>query len=145
MTFATQQRAANRATVDQLDRVNGTPAQIETQRHRDDVARYMQRIVTLETEIARLQRELAAAKNPSIRPGTPPPGYTPTEPRRTYAGRPVKTVAEVAKLTGLSPSQVTRYCQSGHWRAWQDSSRTWHIDADQPFTRRTRRKRRKSK
>jgi hypothetical protein len=46
-------------------------------------------------------------------------------------GKRVMTAKEAAQMMGVSLSTVSRYCDTGFWRAEQDASGRWLIDASQ--------------
>jgi len=63
--------------------------------------------------------------------------------RDRLKGRTTITAREAAHRAGVSYSQAVRYCQSGHWKAFQpDGTSAWSVYADQELTRKTRKRRR---
>lgn len=87
------------------------------------------RLKFLEAENERLRAELAAAQREA-----PATGWT----GKVHNNRPVITPAEAAKQTGCHPATCYRYCEDGHWQAYQDGTGHWFIYADQPLKRKPR-------
>jgi hypothetical protein len=58
----------------------------------------------------------------------------------TLYGRPALTPREASERTGISVSQISRYCDSGHWLAEQPDGKHWLIYSDQPLSRPNRKR-----
>lgn len=142
-------RQVARAMASQLDRVNADPVErlkeklMKGDHNGQELAKLLngyQREVTdlqnilqqrdreveaLRGEIERLRQRLAASEDAGAL----------SRAALTFHGQPVITVRDASARSGLSGATVTRYCQSGWWKAHQDpTSSRWFIDAEQPLT-----------
>jgi predicted site-specific integrase-resolvase len=59
-------------------------------------------------------------------------------------GRLVLTCTAVSHNTGASIATINRYLNTGYWRGSRDASGRWLIEADQPFTRKEKKKKARS-
>lgn len=123
-----------RAMVTQLERVNGTEraAAADPVALRHQLADAKARILKLERELSEMRLLLAAYEDSaplSVGGGA----------GMTWHGAQRITAKEAAQMMGVSLSTVSRYCESGFWRADQDASGRWLIDASQKLQTKQRR------
>lgn len=130
------------AMLEQLNRVNRAALALDPADLRRQLADANARIIKLERELAEAKLLIASYEDS----GSPPhrngegPGVG-----MTYRGAARITAKEAAQMMGVSLSTVSRYCEQGFWRAEQDASGRWLIDASQPLRKKARGSVRQSK
>lgn len=131
-----------KAMATQLDRVNDDSAYLRNKVERIQTSNEELRRKWREaqTEINRLQIALDEAQRKlSMIESADSDSKHPT-----HNGRPVMTVKQAVKQTGIPAHTIYRYLRSGHWAAAEVAGQ-YRIYADQPLTRKTPKKRGRKK